>query len=475
MNRTPILRALLPMTLAGLAAACAPSDNNGAYVGYVEAEYIYVAAPQAGWLQSVEVREGDMVDDGVLLFALDQDQQRAIYGEAAGRAEQAAAQARDIATGARSDEIARLEAQLEEARARHIQARAEKDRWLPLVAEGNASAARGDQVQADYNAALARVKAAQEAIAVAKLAGRDAAREAAAAGSASAIAALDQAKWTLDQRRVHAQTGGRVEEIFQRKGEFIRAGSPVVAILPPGNIKIRFFIPQAELTGFAVGGTVEIAPDGGDVRLNAVISHIASEAEFTPPVIYSAGSREKTGLSGRGAHHRWRRLAAGPTSRCIRPVTDFAPPDLAINVRGLVKRFGDKVAVDGVDIQMPRGEVWGFLGPNGSGKTTTIRMICGLLQANEGEGECLGYDIARDTDQIKLSTGYMTQKFSFWGDLTIRENIEFVARLYQMPERKKTVDDTLEKLGLTDRQHQLAGALSGGWKQRMAPCCRHHA
>lgn len=153
--------------------------------------------------------------------------------------------------------------------------------------------------------------------------------------------------------------------------------------------------------------------------------------------------------------------------------TDLAKPgaansDLAINVRGLVKRFGDKTAVDGVDIQMPRGEVWGFLGPNGSGKTTTIRMICGLLQASEGEGECLGYDIARETDQIKLSTGYMTQKFSFWSDLTIRENIEFVARLYQMPERRKKVDETLEKLGLTDRQNQLAGALSGGWKQRMA-------
>lgn len=141
---------------------------------------------------------------------------------------------------------------------------------------------------------------------------------------------------------------------------------------------------------------------------------------------------------------------------------------LAINVRGLVKRFGDKIAVDGIDIQMPRGEVWGFLGPNGSGKTTTIRMICGLLQANEGEGECLGFDIARQADQIKLSTGYMTQKFSFWSDLTIRENIEFVARLYQMPDRRKKVDETLETLGLTDRQHQLAGALSGGWKQRLA-------
>jgi ABC-2 type transport system ATP-binding protein len=142
--------------------------------------------------------------------------------------------------------------------------------------------------------------------------------------------------------------------------------------------------------------------------------------------------------------------------------------NLAIDVRGLVKRFANKTAVDGVDIQMPRGEVWGFLGPNGSGKTTTIRMICGLLKATEGEGTCLGFDFRRDTDKIKARTGYMTQKFSFWSDMTIRENLEFVARLYRLANLKATVDETLDKLGLTNRQKQLAGALSGGWKQRLA-------
>ncbi len=142
--------------------------------------------------------------------------------------------------------------------------------------------------------------------------------------------------------------------------------------------------------------------------------------------------------------------------------------EFAIDVRGLVKRFGEKVAVDGVDIQMPRGQVWGFLGPNGSGKTTTIRMICGLLNPTQGEGTCLGHDIVHEADQIKLATGYMTQKFSFWSDLTIRENLEFVARLYQTPSMREHVDVTLETLGLTKRQHQLAAALSGGWKQRLA-------
>ncbi|MBT5032082.1 MAG: ABC transporter ATP-binding protein [Proteobacteria bacterium] len=142
--------------------------------------------------------------------------------------------------------------------------------------------------------------------------------------------------------------------------------------------------------------------------------------------------------------------------------------EFAIDVHGLVKRFGDKTAVNGISIQMPRGQVWGFLGPNGSGKTTTIRMICGLLKVSEGSGTCLGFDVVSESKKIKAHTGYMTQKFSFWEDLTIRENIEFVGRLYQLPKLRERVGQTLETLGLTDRQHQLAGDLSGGWKQRLA-------
>ncbi|MCB2046943.1 MAG: ABC transporter ATP-binding protein [Novosphingobium sp.] len=142
--------------------------------------------------------------------------------------------------------------------------------------------------------------------------------------------------------------------------------------------------------------------------------------------------------------------------------------ELAIDVTGLRKTFGSKVAVENLDLQLPRGEVWGFVGPNGSGKTTTIRMICGLLKPTEGEGQCLGFDFRTEAGKIKREVGYMTQKFSFWTDLTIRENLEFVARLYLMDDIAGTVDRTLDGLGLTDRQHQLAGALSGGWQQRLA-------
>jgi ABC-2 type transport system ATP-binding protein len=149
---------------------------------------------------------------------------------------------------------------------------------------------------------------------------------------------------------------------------------------------------------------------------------------------------------------------------------------LAIDVHGLTKRFGQKIAVNGVDIQVPEGEVWGFLGPNGSGKTTTIRMLCGLLNADAGHGTCLGYDITRQSEAIKREVGYMTQKFSFWEDMTIRENLDFVARVYQLPDGRARVKSTLESLGLVARQRQLAGELSGGWKQRLAlAACMLHS
>jgi ABC-2 type transport system ATP-binding protein len=139
-----------------------------------------------------------------------------------------------------------------------------------------------------------------------------------------------------------------------------------------------------------------------------------------------------------------------------------------IDVRGLTKRFGERTVVDHFDIKVPKGAIYGFLGPNGSGKTTTIRMLCGLLTPDEGEGTCLGLDVRHEAGRIKEEVGYMTQKFSYYEDLTIRENLDFVARMYRLDRRKQRVDEALRDLGLADRSRQLAGSLSGGWKQRLA-------
>ena len=141
---------------------------------------------------------------------------------------------------------------------------------------------------------------------------------------------------------------------------------------------------------------------------------------------------------------------------------------LAIDVHGLNKTFGDRHVVNGVSIQVEAGRICGFLGPNGSGKTTTLRMLCGLLTPDSGSGQALGYDIIAEADEVKLRTGYMTQKFSLYEDLTIAENLEFTARVYGLDRRKDRVTKALDRLGLSSRRAQLAGTLSGGWKQRLA-------
>ena len=142
--------------------------------------------------------------------------------------------------------------------------------------------------------------------------------------------------------------------------------------------------------------------------------------------------------------------------------------DLAIDVERLTKRFGNRTVVDDFSLQVPRGAIYGFLGPNGSGKTTTIRMICGLLTPDAGRGVVLGHDIATESELIKRQVGYMTQKFSLYEDLSIEENLDFVARMYAVADRKRRVRVSLDQLGLTSRRSQLAGTLSGGWKQRLA-------
>jgi ABC-2 type transport system ATP-binding protein len=148
---------------------------------------------------------------------------------------------------------------------------------------------------------------------------------------------------------------------------------------------------------------------------------------------------------------------------------------LAIDVTGINKHFGDKHVVRDLALQVRAGEIFGFLGPNGSGKTTSIRILCGLLRPDSGRGTCLGYDVLKDSAAIKRHVGYMTQRFSLWEDLSIEENLQFVARMFGMPNRQHLVDGTLAALGLEGRRAQLAGTLSGGWKQRLslAACLLH--
>ena len=144
------------------------------------------------------------------------------------------------------------------------------------------------------------------------------------------------------------------------------------------------------------------------------------------------------------------------------------PPELVIDVDGITKRFGERTVVNQIGLQVARGEIYGFLGPNGSGKTTFLRMLCGLLIPDAGRGVCLGFDLRTQAAEIKKHVGYMTQRFSFYEDLSLEENLDFVARIYGVRDRRAAVQRSLESLGLVERRRQLAGVLSGGWKQRLA-------
>jgi ABC-2 type transport system ATP-binding protein len=142
--------------------------------------------------------------------------------------------------------------------------------------------------------------------------------------------------------------------------------------------------------------------------------------------------------------------------------------DIVIDVHHLTKKFDGRAVVRDLSMQVRRGTIYGFLGPNGSGKTTTIRMLCGLLTPDEGTGTCLGYDIRTETDKIKNQVGYMTQRFSLYQDLSVRENLEFIGRIYGIEKPKAAARAAIKRLGLTGREEQIAGELSGGWKQRLA-------
>lgn len=274
-------------------AGCGTADQDASFLGYVEAEYAYVAPPQNGWITSMAVREGDRVEVGDLLFELDKDRERAVLAEAEDRVTQASAQSADLRTGARPAEIAALEAQLENAQAQLELAQADHDRTIPLVEKGAVAAAVGDRAKSDLDRARAQVKAAEESIRVAKLGGREAARTAAEASAEAATAALEQAAWQLEQRSVAARRSGRIELVAGREGEFATVGQTVLAILPDDALKVRFFVPLDIVQRLENGDAVQLAADGVAEPVAAPISFIATEPEFTPPVIYSKDVRDK--------------------------------------------------------------------------------------------------------------------------------------------------------------------------------------
>jgi HlyD family secretion protein len=287
-TRFALAAALACVVLAG----CKPQAEH-AWSGYAEGEYVYIAAPFAGRLVALAAQRGESVTRGAALFTLDADSERAAREEAAARVASAKAQAANTEKGRRGDEIAVTQAQLEQARAQAALAASELARQQQLFAQGFVSDSRVDDARSAAQSAQAHVDELSAALRVAQLPARSDERRAALATAAAAEQALQQARWREQQKQQSAPADARVTETFFRIGEWVNAGQPVVALLPPGAVKARFFVPEAELAGITVGQPVQIQCSGCGEPIPARIDFIAAQPEYTPPVIYSNAQRAR--------------------------------------------------------------------------------------------------------------------------------------------------------------------------------------
>ena len=363
-------------------------DQQAFYQGYVEGEFVYVAASEAGRLDRLAVTRGQQVSKGDALFALESEREAATQLAAQAQLAAAQAQLRDISTGKRPPELEVSRAQLAQALSESRRSAIQLARDIAQYRAGGIALAQLDDSRAQARSDAARVRALRAQLEVAHLPARDEQRVAQAAQVEAARAALAQADWTLAQKRLTASTAARVFDTLYREGEWVAAGNPVLVLLPPGNIKVRFFVPETVIGRLKIGQTAQLRCDACATPLALTLDYLSTQAEERCPTLTP-------------------RPASG--SKAAMTATALAP-DYAIDVQGLHKRFGPKLVVNDVSLRIGRGEIFGFLGPNGSGKTTCIRMMCGLLTPDSGSGTCLGYDILHHSAQIKRHVGYMTQR-----------------------------------------------------------------
>jgi HlyD family secretion protein len=285
-------------TLVWLAALALPPAACGdgappALQGYVEGEYVRIAAPFAGTLVDLHVRRGDAVAEGAAIFALEAGSEDAARGEAEERAKRAQAQLEDLRKGRRPTEIESARAQLSQAEVAARLSERELARQVDLVAKGFVSQQRADEARAARDRDRARVAELQNQLATVRSGARPDEIRAAEAEAAAARQALAQADWRLRQKSVAATAAGTVTDTLFALGEWVPAGAPVVAVLPPANVKVRFFVPEPRLGALTLGQKIAVACDGCGGDIAATVSYVSPQAEYTPPVIYSKDNRAK--------------------------------------------------------------------------------------------------------------------------------------------------------------------------------------
>jgi HlyD family secretion protein len=291
--KTCSIPVLIAGALAALLLAGCSGGSSGIFQGYIEGEYVHVAAPLGGALTNLAVARGDSVTNGQLLFALERGSEADAVRQAEKNLAQAQSQLDDLKKGQRPTEIAALEAQLDRAKADLKLADAELARREQLGGADVVSKEELDQARAKRDADQAQVNQLAADLETAKLGGREDAISAAQAAVASQQAALDKAKWSFDQKQQFAPANAFVQDTLYRQGEWVAAGNPVVVLLPPANLKVRFFVPETALAQIKTGQSVQVSMDGAAKNYSATVNYISTQAEFTPPVLYNRENRAK--------------------------------------------------------------------------------------------------------------------------------------------------------------------------------------
>lgn len=284
---------MLGVAAAALLAAGCGREARDVFQGYAEADYVDVAAAEPGQLESLGAAKGDAIAAGAPLFALEAAREAAAVRQAQEQLAAAQAQLQDLRQGKRPPELDVVRAQLEQARAEATRAAAERERDAAQFTSGGIAQAQLDRSQAAADAAAARVRELERQLDVAQLPARADQIAAQEAQTAAAQAAVDQAAWRLGQKTVAAPVAGQVFDVLYQPGEWVAAGRPVVRLLPPGNLKIRFFVPETALGALAVGQALAVRCDGCADEIPAKITYVSPEAEYTPPIIYSNETRSK--------------------------------------------------------------------------------------------------------------------------------------------------------------------------------------
>ncbi|HSA91111.1 MAG TPA: HlyD family efflux transporter periplasmic adaptor subunit, partial [Burkholderiales bacterium] len=288
------MRVLLALLLPAIAAGGCEKTPDNAWQGYIEGEYVLLASPYAGQLQKLNVRRGERVDAGRPVFALEQESERAARLEAEERLKAAQARLGNLKVPRRPPEIEALRAQVNQAHAARALAALQLEQAEKLFKESFVAQTRLDEARATHDREVARVREAEAQLKTAlQPLGRDAEREAAESEVDAARAAAAQAAWRLEQKSVAAPVAGLVHETFFVEGEWVPAGRPVAALLPPGNVKVRFYVPETVVASIELQKPLEIRCDGCPAPIEAKVSYVSNQAEYTPPVLFSKESRAK--------------------------------------------------------------------------------------------------------------------------------------------------------------------------------------